>query len=71
MSAYVSYAPSIRATEIENTSAFPEAPQVEAPTVATRSRSLVAAVLRRTARLELAAAARLERRPSGRRLAAA
>jgi hypothetical protein len=70
MSAYLSYAPSIQATEVENTSAFPEAPQVEAPTVSTRSRFLAAAILRRTARLELAAAARLER-PARQRLATA
>ena len=70
MSLYLSYAPSIHAAEVENTSAFPQAPQVETPTVTARSRTLAAALLRRTARLQLAVAARLER-PVHRRLAAA
>jgi hypothetical protein len=54
----------------ENTSAFPDAPQREATIRPARSRFLVAAILRRTASLQLAAAARLER-PSGRRLVTA
>lgn len=70
MSVYLSYAPSILATEAQNTSALPDAPQVETPTATARSRYLVAAILRRMARLELAVAARLER-PAHRRLAAA
>lgn len=71
MSVYLSYAPSILATEVENTSALPDAPLVETPTVPARSRFLVAAILRRMARVELAVAARLERPEHPRRLAAA
>ena len=70
MSVYLSYAPSILATEVENASALPDAPLVEPPTVPARSRFLVAAILRRMARLELAVAARLER-PARHHLAAA
>ncbi|MCA0296243.1 MAG: hypothetical protein LCH96_13235 [Actinobacteria bacterium] len=63
MSAYVSFAPILERTAVENTSAFPEAPQVvEAATA--RPRTALAALLRRTADLELALAARLERRPA-------
>ncbi|MGV8909061.1 MAG: hypothetical protein ACOH1Y_08760 [Propionicimonas sp.] len=71
MSVYLSYAPSILAAEVHNTSALPDAPQVETRTAPARSRYLAAAILRRTARLELAIAARLEGRPEGRRLATA
>lgn len=68
MSAFLSLSPILERTAVENTSAFPDAPVVEvAPG---RSRSAVAALLRRTAGFELALAARLERRP-GHRLAAA
>ncbi|MCC6496704.1 MAG: hypothetical protein IT193_10665 [Propionibacteriaceae bacterium] len=70
MSAYLSYAPTLQMAEAENTSAFPDAPQVEAAVRPGRTRALAAAVLRATARLELAAAARLER-PVRRRLATA
>ena len=61
MSVYLSLAPSIQAARAENTSAFPEAPQVETLTATARSRTLAAALLRRTARIHLAVAARLER----------
>jgi hypothetical protein len=71
MSMFITYAPVLEHTATENTSAFPDAPQREAVIRPARSRFLVAAILRRTASLQLAAAARLERRPSGRRLAAA
>ncbi|HEY3409861.1 MAG TPA: hypothetical protein VGK53_16960 [Propionicimonas sp.] len=70
MSMFISHAPVLEHTSTENTSAFPDAPQREAVTRPARSRFLAAAILRRTARLELAVAARLERRPS-RHLAAA
>jgi hypothetical protein len=70
MSMFITYAPVLEHAATENTSAFPEAPQREAVIRPARSRFLVAAVLRRTARLELAAAARLER-PVRRRLATA
>jgi hypothetical protein len=71
MSAYLSLAPIIERTAAENTSAFPEAPQVITEAAPSRPRFAMAALLRRAASLELALAARLERRPSGRRLAAA
>lgn len=71
MSIYLSYAPVLEHTATENTSAFPDAPQREAITRPDPSRFVAAALLRRAARLGLAAAARLERRPSGRRLATA
>jgi hypothetical protein len=71
MSMFISYAPVLERTATENTSAFPDAPQREDITRPARTRFLAAAFLRRTARLELAAAARLERRPSGRHLATA
>ena len=71
MSMYYSFAPVLESTAAENTSAFPQAPQREESTVPARSRFVAAALLRRAARLELALAARLERRPSGRRLASA
>lgn len=70
MSAYLSYALVLERTATENTSAFPEAPQREPVTVVTRCRFAAAALLRRAARLELAAASRLER-PVHRRLATA
>lgn len=70
MSTYISYAPVLEHTALENTSAFPDAPQLEAPLRSARTRSLAAGLLRRTARLELAAAARLER-PVRRSLATA
>ncbi|HEY3338640.1 MAG TPA: hypothetical protein VGK18_09065 [Propionicimonas sp.] len=70
MSMFISHAPVLEHTATENTSAFPDAPQWEASTRPARSRHLVAAFLRRTASLELAVAARLER-PVRRRLAAA
>ena len=71
MSMFITYAPVLEHTATENTSAFPDAPQREAVLRPARSRFLVAAVLRRAARLQLTAAARLEQGPSGRRLAAA
>ncbi len=71
MSMFISLAPVLERTAAENTSAFPDAPQREAVTRPARSRFLAAALLRRAARLELAAAARLERGLSGRRLATA
>jgi hypothetical protein len=71
MSMFISYTPVLEHTATENTSAFPEAPQREDAIRPARSRHFVAAVLRRTAGLELAMAARLDQRPSGRRLAAA
>jgi hypothetical protein len=70
MSMFISYAPVLERTTTENTSAFPVAPLREATIRPARSRFLVAAILRRTASLQLAAAAWLER-PSGRRLATA
>ena len=70
MSMFITYTPVLEHAATENTSAFPEAPQREAVIRPARSRFLVAAVLRRTARLELVAAARLER-PVRRRLATA
>ncbi len=70
MSTYLSYAPVLESTAVENTSAFPDSPQVEAVVRPGRARVLAAGVLRRAARLELAAAARLER-PVRRRLATA
>jgi hypothetical protein len=70
MSMFISYAPVLEHTASENTSAFPDAPPREAIIRPARSRFLVAAILRRTASLQLAAAAWLER-PSGRRLATA
>ena len=70
MSMFISYAPVMQRTATENTSAFPDAPQREAVIRTARSRFLVAAILRRTASLQLAAAVWLER-PSGRRLATA
>lgn len=69
MSAFLSLSPILERTAVENTSAFPEAPQV-VEVAPGRPRSAVAALLRRTAGFELALAARLERRPE-RRLAAA
>ena len=71
MSMYLTYAPVLESTAAENTSAFPEAPQYQESPAPSRSRFVAAALLRRAARLELALAARLERRPSGRRLATA
>ncbi len=70
MSMFISLAPVLERTTTENTSAFPDAPQREPITVVTRSRFAAAALLRRAARLELAAASRLER-PVHRRLATA
>lgn len=70
MSTYLSHAPMIQALEAENRSAFPDAPQL-AGTGTSGPRSAVAALLRRAAEAELALAARLERRPAPRRLAAA
>ena len=70
MSMFISYATVLEHTATEHTSAFPDAPQREAVIRTARSRFLVAAILRRTASLQLAAAAWLER-PSGRRLATA
>jgi len=70
MSMFISYATVLEHTATENTSALPDAPQREAIIRPARSRFLVAAILRRTASLQLAAAAWLER-PSGRRLATA
>jgi hypothetical protein len=70
MSMFISYAPVLEHTATENTSAFPDAPQREALIRPARSRFLAAAILRLTARLELAAAAWLER-PVRRRLATA
>jgi len=70
MSMFITYAPVLEHTATENTSAFPDAPQREAVTRPARSRFLVAAILRRTASLQLAAAARLER-PVRQHLAAA
>jgi hypothetical protein len=71
MSMYYSFAPVLKSTAVENTSAFPDAPRYEESTIPSRSRFAAAALLRRAARLELALAARLEQRPSGRRLATA
>jgi hypothetical protein len=71
MSIYYSFAPVLLSTAVENTSAFPEAPQRQESTAPARPRFVAAAILRRAASLELAVAARLERRPSGRHLAAA
>ena len=71
MSMYYSFAPVLESTAAENTSAFPDAPQFDESTAPSRSRFVAAALLRRAARLELALAARLERRPSGDRLATA
>jgi len=70
MSMFISYATVLEHTATENTSALPDGPQREAIIRPARSRFLVAAILRRTASLQLAAAAWLER-PSGRRLATA
>ena len=71
MSMFISYAPVLEHTATENTSGFPAAPQWEDAVRPARTRFFAAALLRRAARIELAAAARLERRPSGRRLATA
>lgn len=71
MSAYLSYAPVLEHTAAENSlsnTAVSEAPYAARPA---RTRFFAAAVLRRLARLELAAATRLEGRPSRRRLATA
>ncbi|HEX5336678.1 MAG TPA: hypothetical protein VFW55_12400 [Propionicimonas sp.] len=70
MSMFITYAPVLERTATENTSAFPDAPQREVVTRPARSRFLAAAILRRTASLQLAAAARLER-PVRRHLATA
>ena len=70
MSMFISHAPVLEHTATENTSAFPDAPQREAVVRPARSRFFVAALLRRAARIELAAAARLER-PDPSRLATA
>jgi hypothetical protein len=70
MSMFITYTPVLEHAATENTSAFPDAPQREAVIRPARSRFLVAAILRRTASLQLAAAAWLER-PSGRRLVTA
>ncbi len=69
MSAYLSYAPILERTAAENTSAYPDAPQVS-EVAASRPRFVLAALLRRAASLELALAARLDHRPA-RRLATA
>lgn len=61
MSAYLSMSPIIERTAIENTSAFPMAPQVVEVARPGRLRLAAAAVLRRVARMQAAAAARLER----------
>lgn len=61
MSAYLSIAPAIERTAIENTSAFPDAPQAIEVVRPGRVRVATAAVLRRAARVQVAAAARLER----------
>lgn len=66
MSAFISYAPVLEHTAAENTSAFPDAPQFATASRPVRTRLAAAAVLRRTAALELAVAARLERRAKGR-----
>ena len=70
MSMFISLAPVLEYTATQNTSAFPDAPQREAMTRPARSRFVAAALLRRTANVQLAVAARLER-PVHRRLAAA
>ncbi len=70
MSSFISYAPVIQRTAAENRSAFPDAPQrPEIPRPA-RTRLATAALLRRAAALELAIAARLERRAARRPVAA-
>ena len=61
MSVYLSMSPALERTAAENTSAFPTAPQLVAPARPGRVRLSVAAVLRRAARVQVAAAARLER----------
>ncbi len=71
MSMFITYAPVLQHTATENTSALPAAPEHEEVVRPARTRFFAAALLRRAARIELAAAAHLERRPSGRRLVSA
>jgi hypothetical protein len=68
MSVYLSFAPIIERTAAENRSALPEAPQLQPEP--RRTRATAAAVLRRTAQVQLRLAARLEQ-PAARRLATA
>ncbi len=70
MSMYLSYAPIIEHTAAEN-SLGGETGQTTMVVRARRPRFAMAALLRRVAAVELALAARLERRSSGRRLATA
>jgi hypothetical protein len=61
MSVYLSMSPAIERAAVENTSAFPQAPQVLEVDRPGRLRMGTAAVLRHAARLQVAAAVRLER----------
>lgn len=65
MSVYLSMSPAIERTVAENASAFPKAPQVLEVARPGRLRTAAATLLRRAARIQVAAAARLER-PIGR-----
>ena len=61
MSMYLSVSPGIERAAAENTSAFPAAPQVAEAVRSPRLRVATAALLRRVAHAQFAAAARLER----------
>jgi hypothetical protein len=71
MSTYLTYAPVLEHLAAENSLSIAEVPEARGAVRPARTRLFAAAVLRRLAQLELAAAARLERRPSGRHLATA
>jgi hypothetical protein len=70
MSMYLSLAPIIERTAVENRSAFPDAPQRPEIARPVRTSLVAAALLRRAAAVELAVAARLERRAARRPIAA-
>ena len=61
MSIYLSVSPGIERAAVENTSAYPTAPQVPEAVRTLRLRVATAALLRRVAQAQFAAAARLER----------
>jgi hypothetical protein len=66
MFTFISYAPVLERTAAENSSAFADAPQRPETVRAPRTRLVTAALLRRTASLELAVARRLEGRARAR-----
>lgn len=66
MSMYLSFVPMIERQAAENASALPDAPQCFDAVRPQRTRLVAAALLRRAAAAELAAASRLERPQSHR-----